>query len=70
MEQLIQDHNHAETCRSIYFNWSNMFIGFMFLLNNIILIVTILYVKDNIYSVGDDMKQYLNNYTLHIAFTK
>ena len=73
MEQLIQDKEHTVNTRILNWSWSNMFIGSMLLINNMMILATLLYIKDNIHeynSIGEGIKQYLNNYTLHIAFSK
>lgn len=73
MEQLIQRKEHIVNTRILNWNWSNMFIGTMLLLNNMMILLTLLYIKDNVYEfneIGENIKHYLNNYTLHIAFSK
>ena len=71
--KLIQNEEHIVNTRILNWSWSNMFIGSMLLINNMIIVLTLLYIKDNVYeinSIGDNIKHYLDNYTLHIAFSK
>ena len=52
-------------------NWSSIYIGTMLLANNIIIILIVYYVNsksDFIDDIGNSIKQYLNDYTLHISF--
>lgn len=73
MEQLIKDKEYTINTRVLNWSWSNMFIGSMLLINNMMIVVAVLYIKDNISefnTLGHNIKDYLNNYTLHIAFSK
>jgi hypothetical protein len=63
------DELHPEGHRHIVkWNWANMFIGLMLLINNIIIVSVVFFVFNACQEIGPDIKKYFDNYVLHVSF--
>lgn len=69
MDDLINDTEKKNW--NLNWNWSNIYIGTMLLINNIIIVSVIFYADsklNDIDDIGSSIRHYFDNYTLHVSF--
>ena len=65
---LIESQRNQQNVVGNRINWSVIFIGLMLLLNNLIIIYVVYNLEMEFDNLSDSIKNYFNNYTLHVAF--